>query len=263
MLPCHRMLRLLALHGFGGTFGALAPRDLARLAAPMGAKEIICLIAPNRHASGIPAWFSGDQSPAGRYNGWSLTEQRWAELAESTACATGRRPPPLVPEDLPPADPWADWSDEGFHESWRCLEEEWRRGNYDGLIGFSQGALMSVLFTQLLSKRRDTAGEAASPPKLLILCGGFAAPSPPACRGAWPPRERLKVPSFHLWGRDDPIVANLRSRELADLFHQPCFYEHQLVAPNDHKLGSHTFPWPDGDTEAFKALRSFMVTRPT
>ena len=60
-------------------------------------EEIICLIAPNRHASGIPAWFSGDQSPAGRYNGWSLTEQRWAELAESTACATGRRPPPLVP----------------------------------------------------------------------------------------------------------------------------------------------------------------------
>ena len=33
-----------------------------------------------------------------------------------------------------------------------------------------------------------------------------------------------QAPSFHLWGRDDPIVANLRSRELADLFHQPCFY---------------------------------------
>jgi hypothetical protein len=107
-------------------------------------------------------------------------------------------------------------------------------------------------------------------PAFAILCGGFARPWPAEASPYWPPasfpsEERLvapyentlnttsrllEIPSLHIIGRNDAVVAPCRSDELCDMYTTNSggisrqTYLHDLIgAPSEH--GGHVLPWTE------------------
>lgn len=112
---------------------------------------------------------------------------------------------------------------DGFEESYTYLENAISQmGNFDGILGFSQGAAMAALFCRLQQK---TSG----PPKFRfgIFCSGYPAPI-----GDFD-REPIRLPSLHCFGNGeghDRQIANRASTELAGQFEQDCcsIVEHDM-----------------------------------
>eukprot|EP00928_Gymnodinium_smaydae_P050000 TRINITY_DN33609_c0_g1_i1.p1 TRINITY_DN33609_c0_g1~~TRINITY_DN33609_c0_g1_i1.p1 ORF type:complete len:288 (-),score=26.39 TRINITY_DN33609_c0_g1_i1:431-1294(-) len=270
-------VRLLALHGFGGNFGGTpdGPGALTwhtdkmkeALAHRHVNIDIIVPRAPNMTPHG-EAWLAGDQSKLGTVVGFSFLNRIVAEegLESST-------PKPLTEEDLP-ALPSPDaisaeencWDGvEGYAESLSLLEQMWDTAaksgqTFDGILGFSQGTLTSVIFSRHLAiKRPDLPA-----PRFIVLCCGFMRPWPASAHTElnWPPAAgTLTTPSLHLLGTEDTVVAKCRSLELLRLFDPATasVHEHRLRgSPMAH--GGHLIPWPgiDGDEAFFDKFASFL-----
>jgi len=98
-------------------------------------------------------------------------------------------------------------------------------GPVDGVLGFSQGAMMGGLLCAL-----QESGELGFGFGFALLCGGF------------PPRDvdlfarlaarPLSTPSLHVIGEDDKMVTPDKSRLLCDRFVSPRVYAH----PGGHYL---------------------------
>ena len=96
-----------------------------------------------------------------------------------------------------------------------ALVEEWRRCEYDGVIGFSQGALMAAM----LVARLELIGERK--PAVAILCNGFRTPLPSNPELDWwrdmAPRT-LATRALCICGTADPVDTGGQSELLAALF---------------------------------------------
>jgi len=237
-------MRVLALHGFGGTFGSKAGTDaVSNLAAELQARglkvEFVTPSAPNKVGDN-QAWLAGDQEPLGRYVGFLATDRRLEaegnEDLEPQPWSVADLPPPLTAED-------SIWKgSEGADRSLSALEAEWEAGHFDGVLGFSQGGLTASLLCAHLQANRPDLPQ----PRFAITCGSFAKPYPAEVAAFWPPASPLQVPSLHSLGELDTIVAPFRSEELSAQFATPRVYRHWLVG-QPRGFGGHVVPW---DTEA-------------
>ena len=236
-------LRLLALHGFPGTFLAAKGVDpLAALRAGLLARGIDAQIDAPRaptatDSEGGVAWIAGDQSAAGRLVGFGL--RSW-EMLEDQSQLTPESLRPFTHADLPPVALGEEvWHGaEGFAASLEMLDLLWRQEPYDAILGFSQGALMaSLLAAHLVEKRGEV-----QPPRGLVLCGGFRLPYPAEAKSLWPPSTPLRVPSLHIIGVQDTVVAPCRSEELMSEFDRPEVWRHELIG-EPRAYGGHVVPW--------------------
>ena len=111
----------------------------------------------------------------------------------------------------------------------------------DGLFGFSQGAAL----TGLLAALRESP---QAPPGLdfgfAIMAGGFTSFLPQHA-GLFP--RPLTIPSVHVIGRNDGIVARSDSLKLADRFTDPLILEHS---------GGHIIP---GDRTVAEPIARFLT----
>lgn len=216
--------------------------------------EIVAPMAPHPCKAGV-AWLAGDQVPLGRAVGFARLD---AIIATDGLDVTP--PKVLGVADLPTFDTAEDevWAGvEGFEASLAFVEEEWERGDYDGVFGFSQGAMMAAMFCAHSWHSKENSKQ----PRFAILCSGFMRPWPLAASSWWPPRQRLPIPSLHVIGDYDTVVAPCRSEELRDVFQDPVEHRHALVG-HPAVFGGHVIPWvgPAGDEAFFEKLSEFLAS---
>ncbi|KAL3899160.1 MAG: hypothetical protein SGPRY_012693 [Prymnesium sp.] len=102
----------------------------------------------------------------------------------------------------------------GWEESLEYLELAWKREEFDGVLGFSQGAAAAAMLCASLKQHT---------PRFAIFVSGFVPRDETAAA------ELLKgvnVPSLHVIGRADGIVVPERSWALTEHFEQSCVIEH-------------------------------------
>jgi pimeloyl-ACP methyl ester carboxylesterase len=142
---------------------------------------------------------------------------------------------------------WKGHSGQEAYDGWPAsramLTELWRRERFDGVLGFSQGAAAAAMLCAEMTDPK---------PKFALLVSGFV------------PRDRAAaaallagvdaVPTLHVVGRADALVAPERSRALAALFDGATLVEHE---------GGHTTPSsPDVRKEVAGFLERVVASLP-
>lgn len=234
--------RILALHGYPGTIGCKAGVDpLAALRAGLEAHgvvaDIVAPMAPNRTQDGTGvAWIAGDQQQAGKVVGFGRLAELMAERGMDSEL------PPLDESSLPPLTEedniWHGAA--GLERSMAKLERMWASERFDGILGFSQGALTAAIFSSYLREQMPRLPQ----PRFTILCGGFLRPYPLSTERWWPPKPELELSSLHVIGRADTVVAPCRSQELTSAFVGAAVHYHSLIG-DPRAYGGHVLPWDD------------------
>ena len=117
-------------------------------------------------------------------------------------------------------------------------------GPFDGLLGFSQGATLGALLC--------LAPSPLPPLRFAVLVSGFM-PRDPALEplvgtAEGPPPLRVPLPSLHVMGENDQLVAAASSQRLSDCFAGATLHHHE---------GGHLVP----SSADFRALLKDFVTR--
>lgn len=113
----------------------------------------------------------------------------------------------------------------GFEESLKQVEEVWNKGNYQGLVGFSQGACFASLIASLSSRSLTSIK-----PRFVMLVAGFRSESL-AHKNYYV--NKISIPSLHAYGLNDDIISHELSIKLKESFESPLTITHQ---------GGHYFP---------------------
>jgi predicted esterase len=181
-------LRLLCLHGFGGSGPALRAQMQGAFGDLEAAAEVelVCPDAP-RLADGRSAWWNAlpvadPASPGKLYEGWAHTRDSLIAL---------------------------------FAES----------GPFDGVFGFSQGAALGGLLVGLRAADGVPSHEQPLQFGFAILVGGFVS-NDAAHLALYAAQQSYALASLHLIGRADRIVPPEASRALAARFAAPLVVEH-------------------------------------
>lgn len=108
------------------------------------------------------------------------------------------------------------WHGDSGYRGWDRTRE-WlvdtfeRQGPFDGVLGFSQGAALTALVPGL------SAVEPVVAPRFVIIVSGFRSLAP-AHAELFAHRDAYRLPSLHIIGDNDMVVAPADSRALATLF---------------------------------------------
>ena len=102
-----------------------------------------------------------------------------------------------------------------------------RKGPFDGVLGFSQGAALAGLLPGL------SAIEPRIRLRFAIMAGGFRSEAPEH-QDLFARREAYDIPSFHIIGDTDTVVHPDDSRHLAEAFTSPMVVSH----PGGHVIGA-------------------------
>jgi predicted esterase len=99
-------------------------------------------------------------------------------------------------------------------------------GPFDGVFGFSQGAALTGLLVGT-----------GIPLRFAVMAGGFLADDPELFK-TYDAKEAYELPSAHVIGKVDSIVAPAYSYELSARFARPLVLEHDggHVIPNAHSV---------------------------
>lgn len=205
-------MKLLALHGWGqdaALFGSKRTKDLQKRLKSLPL-VLDCADAP----------FVVGASPAER-GWWTYRPEDWDGSLSNPLELLSR-------ESFAPI---------GLDVSLDQLSERWRDGDYDGILGFSQGAVMGAILCAKLCVEPG-----ARRPRCAILISGFANPSPVGL-SYYPPAQPLDVPSLHIWGAGDTHIPPTASEALSQRFLQPAVHVHPAhhfipQKPNDCKVFS-------------------------
>uniref|UniRef100_A0A8B9Q5J2 Esterase OVCA2 n=1 Tax=Apteryx owenii TaxID=8824 RepID=A0A8B9Q5J2_APTOW len=92
------------------------------------------------------------------------------------------------------------------------------RGPFDGLLGFSQGAALAAMVCALRAR-----GDPRFPVAFAILVAGFASRAP--AHGHFY-RQPIALPTLHVVGDTDAVIAPHLSQELAQRFVEPVVVAH-------------------------------------
>ncbi|NWH77616.1 OVCA2 Esterase, partial [Piaya cayana] len=188
-----RPLRLLALHGYRQSERRFRQRTGALRKALRGRAELVALSAP--HAVPEAGGEDDDDPP----RGWWFSGPGTFEAGEAAAAPAGL--------------------EESLSAVAAALAE---RGPFDGLLGFSQGAALAAMVCAL----RARGDRRFQPVAFAILVAGFASRAP--AHGHFY-REPIALPSLHVVGDADAVIAAPLSRELAQRFVEPV-----LTHPGGH-----------------------------
>ncbi|NXQ40761.1 OVCA2 Esterase, partial [Catharus fuscescens] len=91
-------------------------------------------------------------------------------------------------------------------------------GPFDGLLGFSQGAALAAMVCALRAR-----GDPRFPVSFAVLVAAFASRAP--AHGHFY-REPIALPTLHVVGDTDAVIAAPLSRELAQCFVEPVVLTH-------------------------------------
>jgi predicted esterase len=103
----------------------------------------------------------------------------------------------------------------GWQSSLDALKELVEKNEFDGILGFSQGAAVAGLLLTLYPSKFRYA----------ILISGFT-PMDPAVSALYPAAP-IGVPSLHIMGTSDPFVSITRAESLSGKFSNPTILVHQ------------------------------------
>jgi predicted esterase len=121
-------------------------------------------------------------------------------------------------------------------------------GPIDGVFGFSQGAVLAALLVGLRSPSGIPTREQPLTFDFAILVGGFLS-NDPAHSALYESAASFALPSLHMIGRADRIVASEASLALAARFKAPLLFEHD---------GGHVIP---STAEARATFSAFLASR--
>jgi predicted esterase len=122
---------------------------------------------------------------------------------------------------------------DGLDESLQMLKELWQSERFEGVMGFSQGARMAHLMAVFANV------ENAFPClQYVILVSGYDAPLP----FSWKVDSLLDIPSLHVWGSSDKLIAPQQSQSVMQYYRNPQHHEHQ---------GGHHVPMRAANVEAY------------
>ncbi|OXB73402.1 UNVERIFIED_CONTAM: hypothetical protein H355_017056 [Colinus virginianus] len=184
-----RPLRLLALHGYRQSGRRFHQRTGSLRKALRGRAELLAIDAPHL----VPAieGEAGDDPP----RGWWFSRPGTFEASEAAEQPAGL--------------------EESLEAVARALEE---RGPFDGLLGFSQGAALAAMVCALRAR-----GDRRFPVAFAILVAAFASRAPAHLHFY---REPIALPSLHVVGDTDAVIAAHLSAELARCFVEPVVVTH-------------------------------------
>ncbi len=131
----------------------------------------------------------------------------------------------------------------GWERAFESLDEQRRaQGPFDGIIGFCQGAALAGLWL---------AARAPEEVRFAICISGYASRDP--AHAAWVRPGLVSVPSLHIYGELDPIIAPARARALASCFEAPQIVSHP---------GGHFVPafWPNAQIRSFALSRALPAS---
>ncbi|KAI9497755.1 serine hydrolase FSH [Zychaea mexicana] len=146
---------------------------------------------------------------------------------------------PLAHEELKPFGWWQPVSNhpstpdgyyQGFKESIEYLKGVLiEQGPFDGVLGFSQGACLAAMLSELLENRllvpdlipQDFAHPAF---RFAIIAAGFKPMSQEATSSLF--QTKIQTPSLHLIGEADTVIPPERMMDLADAFVNPAVFKH-------------------------------------
>ncbi|XP_015501870.1 esterase OVCA2 [Parus major] len=186
-----RPLRLLALHGYRQSARRLRQRTGALRKALRGRAELLIIDAPHPLPAAAEDDPDGDDPP----RGWWFSGPGTFEAGEAAAAPVGL--------------------DESLSTVAAALAEH---GPFDGLLGFSQGAALAAMVCALRAR-----GDPRFPVTFAVLVAGFASRSP--AHGHFY-REPIALPTLHIVGDTDAVIAAALSRELARCFVEPVILTH-------------------------------------
>ncbi|XP_061326042.1 esterase OVCA2 [Pezoporus flaviventris] len=182
-------LRLLALHGYRQSGPRFRQRTGALRKALRGRAELVPVSAPHTVPGGGE---DGNDDPP---RGWWFSGPGTFEAAEAAAEPAGL--------------------EESLSAVAAALAEH---GPIDGLLGFSQGAALAAMVCALRAR-----GDPRFPVGFAILVAGFASRAP--AHGHFY-REPIALPTLHVVGDTDAVIAASLSRELAQCFVEPVVLSH-------------------------------------
>lgn len=184
-----RQLRLLALHGYRQSERRFRQRTGALRKALRGRAELVALDAPHL----VPG--TEDEASDDPPRGWWFSRPGTFEASEAADQPAGL--------------------EESLEAVARALEE---RGPFDGLLGFSQGAALAAMVCALRAR-----GDPRFPITFAILVAAFASRAPAHDHFY---REPIALPSLHVVGDADAVIAARLSAELAQCFVEPVVITH-------------------------------------
>ncbi|NWH63509.1 OVCA2 Esterase, partial [Geococcyx californianus] len=187
-----RPLRLLALHGYRQSERRFRQRTGALRKALRGRAELVALSAPHAVPGGDGDGGDADDPP----RGWWFSRPGAFEAGEAAAEPAGL--------------------EESLSAVAAALAEQ---GPFDGLLGFSQGAALAAMVCAL----RARGDPRFQPVAFAILVAGFASRAP--AHGHFY-REPIALPTLHVVGDADMVIAAPLSRELARRFVEPVVLSH-------------------------------------
>ncbi|KAM9257443.1 esterase OVCA2 [Cariama cristata] len=185
-----RPLRLLGLHGYRQSERRFHQRTGALRKALRGRAELVAVSAPHPVPGGGED-DDGDDPP----RGWWFSGPGTFEAGEVAAAPAGL--------------------EESLSAVAAALAEH---GPFDGLLGFSQGAALAAMVCALRAR-----GDPRFPVAFAILVAGFASRAPAHSHFY---REPITLPTLHVVGNTDAVIAAHLSRELAQHFVEPVVLTH-------------------------------------
>lgn len=215
-------LRVLTLHGFGQNANVFMEKRAKEISRKL--RAVLTL-----HAIDAPHELPYDCSLRGW---WTYPEELWDGRGETIQA---------LAEDLLQR-PDCEFEAVGLRKSFDLVLAEWSRGGYDGILGFSQGAILAAALCAELHRQ----GGAVPCPRFAILISGFGKPVPKGL-DAYPPKEPLRIPSLHIWGEADDHIPGWASEALAVHFVEPRTYVH---------TGHHYVPQKAADVAVFQEFLS-------
>jgi len=214
-------LHVLALHGFGQNASVFMEKRVKEITRKL--RDILVL-----QALDAPHTLPYDPSLRGW---WVYPPELWDGRGETIQA---------LAEELLKVP---DFEPLGFRESFEAVLAEWSRGGYDGILGFSQGAILAAAVCCELHRR------GAPAPRFAVLISGFGRPVPRGVE-AYPPQAPLPMPSLHIWGLADDHIPGWASETLAGYFENPRVYTHP---------GGHFVPQKAADVDAIKDFLSPFI----
>lgn len=188
-----RKLRILCLHGYNGNAPTLRSQmsSLASVMSPMA--DLIQVDAPSRSVGDFGWWHAVDRAyPDHRGDPGVIGQRQYRGWERSR-----------------------DFIIDLFQH----------QGPFDGVFGFSQGAAITGLLVGLRAPNGVPTPERPLVFDFAMMVGGFPAADPELAK-LYQHSDAYDLPSVHIMGRSDGIVAADTSRRLAAIFKNPTVLEH-------------------------------------
>ena len=183
-----------------------------------------------------------------RKSNWTFSDSFEAAVNGPLTIASPPNPSsPSSDGDDVPTRSWFNYSMDDADVALHALSSHWlSSGGYDGVLSFSQGSKLCHMIVAHPSRDELFPGL-----KFAILASGYRDPHPPSL--PVPSPRSVALPSLHVIGLTDKLVAPSKSEDLAGDFVDPVIYRHD---------GGHHVPMKAKDLAVYLSFIESATERP-